>query len=486
MNDTARQVSPPVRNAEIVIVGAGPAGLAAALEARALGAQVLVIDEYGAAGGQYYRQPAFPAGATARSPQAREGWRLTEEAQRAGVEFWPDALVWGAFPTRELCVDRDGRSETVRAARIIVATGAHDRALPFPGWTLPGVLTPGAAQTMLKAHGVLPGGRIVVAGSGPFLLVVAGELAKAGAHVELIEATHPRLAAFFGLLRFPERWGEFTRHLATLCRHGVRLQPGRVVVRAEAGADGQLARVFTQRITRLGTLKTGTEREHRADTLALAYGFRAQAELGRLLGAQHEYDESRGGACLRIDRDTGETSAEGVYAAGESTGVAGSQVARNAGRIAGLCAARSLGRWSAAADARLAGAQRDRRRDQAFADLVARTFAVPAALTGLATSTTVVCRCEGVERAAIDAAIDAGARSTSAVKRWTRCGMGPCQGRMCNWALARLVAERCGLPLAQADDSVPRVPLKPVTLAHVLASGEGDSGDQDPPEPCTG
>jgi NADPH-dependent 2,4-dienoyl-CoA reductase/sulfur reductase-like enzyme len=452
---------------DVAIVGAGPAGLAAALAARSPGVSVLVLDEYAQPGGQYHRQSALAG--NGQSSQGREGQMMAEDARRAGVQFWPGTTVWaayrdGALPV-SLSVDKDGVPADIRAQRLVIATGAHDRVMPFPGWTLPGVITAGAAQALVKAHAVLPGQRVVVAGSGPFLLVVAAGLVRAGAKVDLIEAATPGWSTLAAFLRFPERWPELASLLATLLSHGVSIRRGCAITRAE-GSDAVVAAI-SQCLDASGAPIAGTERRHPAECLAVANGFRAQAELAQLLGCATRYDEAAGGRVVVVDQRTGRTSVENVYAAGEVTGVAGREVAAAEGAIAGVSAAASLGQPAQAESTGLERARARRRRAQSFADLVARTFAPAPGLTALALPETVVCRCEGVRRADIDAAIDAGAHTTSAVKRWTRCGMGRCQGRICGWPLARIVARRLDLPMAAVDNFTARLPLKPVALAIV-------------------
>lgn len=456
---------------EVAVVGAGPAGLAAALAARRLGARVLVIDEYALPGGQYHRQPAFAsADGNVDSAQVRAGRALIAEVVQAGVEIWRAATVWAAYADGTLAIDRGGASVEVRAKRLVIASGAHDRVMPFPGWTIPGVITVGAAQAMCKAHALLPGLRVVMAGSGPFLLVVALDLARAGAKIELIEAASPNGAAFREFLRFPKRWGELASLLAALAARGVRIRLGRAVTSAE----GHLAvtTAVSHRIDGDGAPIAGTARRHMTDALAVANGFRAQTEIARLLGCTTRYDEAVGGHVVVVDHLTGRTSVEGVYAAGEITGVAGHQVASAEGTIAGISAASSLGHVLAGNTRVLADARRRRNDAQAFADLVARTFAPRPGLTSVTTPETIVCRCEAIPRSAIEAAIDSGAHTTSAVKRWTRCGMGACQGRMCGWPLARIIAQRLARPLSEVDNLAARLPLKPVTLGNIVRSRE--------------
>lgn len=460
---------PDVHETDVAVVGAGPAGLAAAISARRCGASVTVLDEYARAGGQYLRQPAAPTPSDAPgATPAERGRALAGEAAGAGVRFLQSATVWAAYPDGTLSADVAGRACEINARRLVVAAGAHDRAMPFPGWTLPGVITPGAAQAMLKAHGVLPGRRIVVAGSGPFLLVVAADLARAGAVVELVESSSPNRAAAGGFLRFPSRWLELAGLLAALRAHRVRMHLGRVVVAVSGPSTVQC--VVTRRVDVHGQPVPGTDQVHEADALAVAFGFRVQSELARLLGCDSRYDEARGGHVVLTDPATGRTSVDWVYAAGEVTGLGGHARASAEGTIAGLCAAHSLGLDAPGSDATLADARRRRERAEAFAALVARTFAPPAGLAALPGPDTPVCRCEGVTRAEIDAAIDAGAHTVSAVKRWTRCGMGRCQGRVCAWPTARLIAVRLSRSTDGIDNLRPRLPIKPVAVEQ-LAGG---------------
>jgi NADPH-dependent 2,4-dienoyl-CoA reductase/sulfur reductase-like enzyme len=464
-----KQTMSGIATFDVVVVGAGPAGLAAARGARRLGASTLVIDEYLRPGGQYYRASAIAARKASEIPStALKGHEQAEAARREGVVFRNGTTVWGTFPGGLLALDGPGPGEEVQARRLVLATGAHDRVMPFPGWTLPGVLTAGGAQALVKAHAVLPGQRVMVAGSGPFLLVVALELARAGATVEIIEAARPHLTAFASFCRFPERWTELVVLLAKLRRRGVRIRTGRVVTKAEG--EHLLESVVTERVDRDGQIVPGSEQLQRVDALAIAYGFRVQSELARLAGCAMQFDEAAGGYCVSVDTDTGRTSLETVYAAGEITGLAGREVATAEGTIAGIAAARSLGFQRLDADRMLEVARAKRRRAQAFADFVARTFAPPPELTRLMHADTIVCRCEAVTRSEIERAIDAGAHTTSAVKRWTRCGMGRCQMRICGWPAARLLAHRLGRPLADVDNFTVRLPLKPVSLARIVPS----------------
>lgn len=442
---------------DIVIVGAGPAGLSAAQEAASLGAEVLLLDENLAPGGQYFMQTNLPEAAA--TDQMAAGKALIDEVAAAGVEVWNEAQVWGLFPERKLAVVHRSGNVIVEAQKLIVATGAHDRTMAFPGWTLPGVFTPGGLQRLIKAEGVRPGRRAVVAGSGPFLLVVATQLLSAGIEVAaFVEATRPSLKTALRAVRFPETWPELWRYLSALRRRRVPcFWSGRVTA-----AQGE------KRLESVSIEVSGKVIEVEADLLAVAQGFRVASELTQLAGCEQRYSDIEGGWVCVANRDSGATSVKGIYAAGEVTGLAGWRVAREEGRIAGLCTARALGHWSDSAEHSLNEAHRRRRRAQALANCVNDSFAPPDDLVDLVTDDTLVCRCEEVTAGDIKAAIESGARTAGGIKMWTRCSMGPCQGRICGWTLGHLTAKLTGAPTAETGRNEPRVPLIPIALEVLL------------------
>jgi NADPH-dependent 2,4-dienoyl-CoA reductase/sulfur reductase-like enzyme len=432
---------------DIAVVGAGPAGLGAAIAARRQGARVLVVDAFAAPGGQYWMQPASPGNA-----QAREGAARIGEARSLGVDFLTGAELWAAWPGFRLGCVVDGAGREVRAKSLVIATGAHDRPVAFPGWTLPGVMTPGAAQRLLKLDGTSPGRRVVLAGSGPFLLVVAGQLRAAGVEVAaLVEAARPG-RSLLRALAFPERFPE----MAALLR-GVAGLPVRfgAVVAAAQGQD-RVERVALARWP--GLAPAGTVED--VDALLVGYGFRPQVDLSTLLGCRHAHDAAKGGWHVVADPLTGATSVAGVFAAGEVTGVAGARPAWLGGLAAGSAAAASLGFGAAVAPAGLTRARR-------FAAWLGAVWPPARGLGALAGDATILCRCEDVTRADLLAAVADGASTAAAVKMWTRCGMGPCQGRICGAPLADALEQAAGLDPAAVGRNEARIPLRPVPVEVV-------------------
>lgn len=460
---------------ELVIVGAGPAGLGAAEEAGRLGVSVLVLDEYDRPGGQYMRQPgATPTAAEAAAlpPPTRRGALLADAAAAAGATFWHEAQVWGAFPGRRVCLVHAGRGRELSPERVIVASGAHERPLAFPGWTLPGVMTPGAAQSLIKGSGVRPGQRLVVAGSGPFLVAVAHDALKAGVEIAgYVELRSPRWPALARLAAFPGRWPELARYARALLGARIPIFTGHTVTAAKG--NDYLEHVEIAPVDGSGHPLHDGRRRLDADALAIGYGFQPSIEITRFLGAEHRFDPCCGGHYCVIDPATGATTAEGVHAAGEVTGIGGAQIAECEGRIAGLSVAHSLGHWSRDARRRLPAMQRARARHQRFARLLSDLFPHSAGPAAAIKKDTLVCRCEEVTAGDIAQAVAEGATDTGAVKMWTRAGMGPCQGRMCGWTINCCVAALNGGDAETIGFNPARIPAKPVGLERVL-EGAGE------------
>ncbi|MFE9631415.1 NAD(P)/FAD-dependent oxidoreductase [Streptomyces sp. NPDC006463] len=457
----------PAGPADLAVVGAGPAGLAAAVTAAGLGLRVTVLDAGDRPGGQFYRHPAPGLGA-ARPEALHHAWpdfATREAALRAHVSagritYLPGHHVWtvvarqAAWTLHAVAAD-EGAAATVTARAVLLATGAYERQLPFPGWTLPGVVGAGGAQAMLKAGLVLPGRRIVVAGSGPLLLAVAGSVAAAGATVPaVVEAS--AYTAYAGkaaaLLRNPAKLAEGATYGSALLRHRIRLLTRHAVTQAH-GTD----RVEAVTVVRLGRdwrPLPGTDRRIPCDALAVGHGLVPQLELATGLGCATRLGPD-GTVALDLAAD-GRTSVPGVWSAGETGGVGGAGLAITEGEIAAHAIA---GRPVPTA------LSRRRSRLRAFADAMAAAHRPGPGWTGWLRDDAVVCRCEEVPAGRIrEAAEDLGARDARTVKLLTRAGMGWCQGRMCGPAVAALA--RGSAP--SADAAPDRRPLScPVPLRHL-------------------
>jgi thioredoxin reductase len=462
---------------EVVVVGGGPAGVAAAVAAATAGAEVLLVDEAPEAGGQIYRQLPTALRSTAGDPLAVERGQsqaLLEELTRARVTVWSRAEVWGVFRERVLAVYRNGRSTRVEAGALVLATGAYDRPVAFPGWTLPGVVTAGGTTALIKGQRILPGRRVLLAGTGPLLLAAAVLLVRGGAEVVGIAEAGTR-AGLAGLLRRPGLAGRALETLAALRGAGVPLWARHGVVRTDG--DGQVTRATIAQLDESWRALAGTERTLDVDTVCVGYGLIPSTELAQLAGCAVAYRPGQGGwvpeaASERLMA----TSVRGVFVAGDGAGIGGVEAAREQGQLAGLGAAAFVGRLNereAAAKARL-----PRRRLQGLAGFrrsLERLLAPRPGLADLVTDETVVCRCEEVTGVQVRAAIADGARHVTEVRAATRCGMGLCQGRMCAPTVAALIATSAGVSPEAVGRLTARPPVRPVPVAALADEALGQA-----------
>jgi NADPH-dependent 2,4-dienoyl-CoA reductase/sulfur reductase-like enzyme len=419
----------------VVVLGAGPAGLAAAQAALARRATVTVLDEGEHVGGQFWRHHD---GLT--DPRMQHQWarfeRLRTAIERARVH--EQASVWRIEAGGDLRVhaligpaDSAGRPAlAVEADALVIATGAHDRALPVPGWTLPGVITAGAAQALAKRDGVPPGRRTVVAGAGPFLLPVAASIALAGGTVaELVEAADaPAIARGWGrnpwrLARSAGKARELAAYVADLLRHRTPYRFGSAVTRIHG--ERAVEAVTVQRIDADWRPIPGSERTIECDSVALGHGFTPRLEAAVQAGCAISAERF-----VEVD-DRQATTVAGVFAAGEVTGIAGADAALAEGAVAGFVAA-----GGDLDDPRLRRILDARRRNHAFAERL-DTHAVRPGWTAWLDDDTIVCRCEAVTRARIAEYADGPSR---AMRLATRAGLGACQGRTCGRSVEALVA----------------------------------------------
>jgi NADPH-dependent 2,4-dienoyl-CoA reductase/sulfur reductase-like enzyme len=361
--------------------------------------------------------------------------------------------------------------DRLEAEAIVFATGAHDRPVPFPGWTLPGVITAGGAQNLMKGYGVLPGRRVLIAGSGPLLLVVAHYLLAGGAEVVAVaEAASmqsmwrwgPRLLPYPGFLR------QGLAYMRELRRAGVPFLRGHVI--REALGDTEANGAILSACDAAWFPRPNTERRVDVDAVVVGYGF-VPSDLARLAGCEYRWIPDVGGWVPALD-DAQMSTVPGVFVAGEACGVAGAVVALEEGRLAGLASARHAGRIDDGRFRALAApVQRRLRRLAGFRRVMDEVYRPGAGLVALAERDTIVCRCEEIRAAGVEAAIEDGARLVNEVKTFTRAGMGRCQGRLCGPTVAAMIARATGDSPASAGTYTTRVPVKPVSFA-ALAGGD--------------
>lgn len=464
------------RSPTVLVVGGGPGGLSVASVIAEHGVDVVVIDERSKLGGQFYKQPP-PERAIDDSridSQYRAGRKLIARAQDAGVEIINNVTLWGAFAPDSLAARSDDCDWVLRPERLVLATGAHERPVPIPGWTLPGVMTTGAAQTLLRSSQVAPGERVMLSGNGPLNMQVAAELVRAGVEVvALAEQADLRWWHNLGngagmLAAAPELVAKGFSYRTTLARAGVPVIDRASVV--EIRGDQRAEAAVVARLDASGSPIPGTEREFAADAVCLGYGFIPANEISRALGCDHRYDPGTD-TLVAVRTATGRTSLDAVWVVGDAGGINGAYVATALGGIAGADVLADLGAVSPDHLApAMSRARRTLLRHRRFQRHLGGLYRAKPLTTQLATDATLVCRCESVTLGEIREAMADGATSAGAAKRLTRAGMGKCQGRYCSPSVLALAAGTSGAPPGEFSGFAPQAPIRPVAIGEVAAS----------------
>lgn len=466
-------MTPPHSTTDVLVVGGGPAGMAAAARAAAANLSVTLVDERITLGGQIYKRmgPGFVVDDPhAVSHDYAAGSELIAAVETAGVRIRLRTALIALEDRRAILCEDDTRISTLDARCLILAPGAYDRPVAFPGWTLPGVITAGGAQTLVKTQRVLPGERIVFAGSGPVALAFPAQLHGQGANIALILEAGPGPGASDVAAMLAVAAGNTTllrdaaRYRLELIRARIPLRYRRIVVRAEG--QERVEAVVHAAVDSDWRPIEGTEERVTCDALCLGYGFLPSVELLRLAGCALDEDEDRGGAVVRVDEWL-QTTVPGIFAAGDGAGVEGSLVAVDEGRLAAIGVARELGALSGTdAQRESAPLRRALRRRRAFRRALGRMHHVGPGIYELATPETIVCRCEEVRLRELEPAI-AASSEPAVVKGLTRAGMGLCQGRNCQRTIAALIARHHGRDLADVNPATPRLPARPVPISAV-------------------
>jgi len=448
---------------DVVVIGAGPAGLAAAANAAEAGLSTLLLDENAGPGGQVWRAIASTP-VRERDHLGADYWAgadLVDAVHASGAEIIQRATVWSLDRHLDIGISVGGASAFVKARRVILATGALERPFPIPGWTLPGVMTAGAAQTMLKSSALVPDGRTVIAGQGPLLWLLAAQILRLGGRVDRILDTTERrnyLAALphaFAFLTSPF----FAKGLALMREVRAKVPVVSGLSELAAAGDGQLASV---------SYVAGGRRETiLSDLLLLHQGVVPNVNLAMAAGIEHRWDDRQLCWSPVLDQN-GNSSVEGIAIAGDGAGIGGAAAAVLRGRIAARAAADALAPAAAARFApmstiRASLAQAERGR--AFLDTLFR----PAPQFRIPSGDTIVCRCEEVTSQDILDAVAIGATGPNQLKAYRRAGMGPCQGRLCGLTVTELMGQARGKSPQEIGYYRIRAPVKPITLAELAS-----------------
>lgn len=454
---------------EIAIIGAGPAGMAAAVAARRHGASVVLLDEQPAVGGQIYRgiTDAPAARLDMLGSDYGAGAALARNFAASGARHLTGAAVWHVTAARQVHYLHEGGVRALQAGRVLLCTGAMERPFPVPGWTLPGVLTAGAAQILLKGSGMAPTQPVVLAGCGPLLYLLGWQYVRAGVAIAAIVDTTDG-ADYRRAIRHAggalAGWRYLKKGLslmAALKRAGVPFHKGAtgLHVLGEVGKGGG-------RATGLGFVSGGTPLRIDSPLVLLHQGVVPNTQFTWSLRARHEWDEEQ--LCWSPVTDSwGELDVPGIFVAGDGGGIGGARVAALQGELAGLAAATQAGRLDAGTRDSQAAPLRAEMRGHLFIRPFLDALYRPKKANRIPDDGTIVCRCEEVTAGDIRGYVAIGCTGPNQAKSFGRCGMGPCQGRQCGLTVTEVIAHARGVPPAEIGYFRIRPPIKPITLGEL-------------------
>lgn len=471
---------------ELVVIGAGPAGMEAAAAASEAGVKTAIVDGFAAPGGQYYKRLPGAFTASQVSGVELEGAELEKRVVSGGATQFFSSQTWGVFRQEAsagwlVALAGPEALFELRASALVLATGAYDTPVAFPGWTLPGVITCGAALTLAKSQRVAPGRRALVTGSGPLLLSAAAHLSEVGTEVVAVcETSRP----FWKALRYvptlvshPALLREAARYYGVLKRGHVPYLTGWCVF--EAKGHTHVEEALIGQVDRMGYSTAGRQRSLRVDTVVSGFGLTPNVGLARMIGCQMIHRPQYGGWVPMRDQ-TMQTNQPGVYAVGDGAGIRGAENARLEGRLAGLSAALQIlnlkESQASALRRKLEKIERKRERLQVYVEVLSDIFPQPPGWRALPRDETVLCRCEEISLGEVKAVVQEGAKTLEEVKMVTRAGMGHCQGRMCERLVSEaLLAARGQDPFAPelTEQYLVRPPLHPLPL-EILAQARPD------------
>ncbi len=452
---------------DVAVIGAGPAGLAAATLLAEQQARVVLLDEQAEPGGQIYRgierARNHAALLSALGDDYRRGTDVVTRFRASAAAYRPGSLVWQVTPQREVWFSNGGRSHVIEAKVVVLATGAMERPVPLPGWTLPGVMTAGALQIMLKSSGVVPDEPFVIAGSGPLLYLLVQQCLAVGARPEAVLETASRGDAWRALPHLPAamRSRDLAKGLAMIAalrRSGVP--------RFRRVSDIQIE--GTDAVS--GIRFRGGGREHHLATrlVALHEGVIPAQQMARSIGCAFAWDATQRCFAPVVD-EWGNSSINDVMIAGDAAGIGGARVAEHAGRIVALEALRRTGRIDAVQRDTLASADWQARRTH----LAIRRFLdvryAPRAEILHPADDVLVCRCEEVSASALREVVRQGCLGPNQAKAFLRAGMGPCQGRLCGPVVSEVIAEARKVNPGEVGYYRVRPPLKPIAVGELIA-----------------
>lgn len=463
---------------DAIVIGAGPAGLACGAELAERGLDVAVLDEQASPGGQIYRniQNATSRRHEILGPDYSEGRNVLAKFEQADLDYLPQSRVWQAESNGEVCLSRKGGSAKLKAEYLVIATGAMERPVPFPGWTLPGVMTCGGMSNLFKDSGLVPREPLVLVGSGPLLWLVAEHLFHLQCPIAAICDTTPMMQVFPAMKHMPKallRAGYMWKGVKMIAAvHKTAMKAKVPIYRnvTDIRAEGE------EKLTRVRVKSGSKELSFDVTTLLVSEGVIPNVSLLRQIGCNHIWDPVQRFWHPDVTAQ-GRTNLPNVFVAGDGGFVHGAKSAELKGQLAALTIAREMHRISTPEYENAVGPiQKDLDNELLPRPFIDALYAPRDTLYTMPDST-IVCRCEGVTAGKIRDMIDDGYTDHNEIKAIIRCGMGPCQGRMCGSAVHELIAKGAGIAPQDARPHRLRPPIKPVTLQELANATLGDTNE---------
>ena len=450
---------------DLIIIGAGPAGMAAAVTARSFGLSTLVVDEQKGLGGQIYHslEHSHPENALALGADYFYGESLLHSFRKSGAEYLPETTIWNLDENQNIGILREGKAYQLQAKHILIAAGAMERPFPIPGWTLPGVMGAAAADILFKVNDMVPEAPVVLAGSGPLFLLVACRLIDNGVEIAaMIDTT--RLSSYVKALPFFPQALRASNYLSKGLAMRWKIQRGGFPIYQCAD---NLKIVGQDKAEEIHFTSWGRKHKIQAKSFLLHDGVVPNIQVTRLLECEHQWYAPQRYWKPVLDQ-WGNTSVNGISVAGDCGGIWGAKAAEKSGHLAALDIAEKLDiilnheKQFAARPF-----YKDLKQEKHIRPFLDHVFPPGKQTLVPSADETLVCRCEEINAGQIREAIQFGAISPGQVKSHTRSGMGPCQGRMCGLTLAEVIADSRQVPTESVGHLKIRPPLKPITIGQL-------------------
>ena len=450
---------------DVIVIGAGPSGVSSAVNCAKKGLNVLIVDSNSNSGGQIYRAPpkTYKSTPDNKLEENEIQKQLSKKLIKYNIDTAYNHTVWQVSPGFKVNAFNELTTTQWKAKSLIIATGTYEKIVPFEGWTIPGVIGLAACTVMLKSHHFVPSEKIILVGNGPLLILVGYYIIKFGGKVDAIVDTSSRMEwirSTLSLMSNVKNFKDGIKWLFKILINRVPIYSNSTIVKAFEYNDKIKIKIKN--------MKTGQSKNIVSETIAVGYGLIPSTDITRLLRAEHIYKEQKGGWIAKVD-DYLRSSINGVYITGDGAGVTGALAANDKGLLASnalLYDEKIISKKEY--DKNNRKILKKLGKYELFAKAISKLNSIPKTLIENIDKDTIICRCEDITKADILKAVDKGARNVNQIKSWTRFGMGPCQGRTCQYATTKIVANYLNCEIEELGYLTGRSPIRPVPLDRVI------------------